>query len=244
MSTSQNSPDRRCIALARTTGERCRRWAIAGGRVCPKHGGGAPQVKAAARRRLQLDELKGNLGALLEELELDGQHRHPIEILLDAVHRCHSMAQVLGALVGGLSTDASAPPDGFGATALGVRLWGPNHLGDGAPHVLLNEYGVWLERSARASKLALDAGVDERRVRMAETMAEQLAAVLRGTADEIVSMVKRALGVEHRDIATVIEAKLATELPKMVRRNLETVVFASEQAADRERQLDSQRGSR
>ena len=31
----------------------CERWAIAGSTICPKHGGSAPQVKAAAKRRLE-----------------------------------------------------------------------------------------------------------------------------------------------------------------------------------------------
>lgn len=42
----------RCGATA-SSGEQCRRWAILGGSVCPTHGGSAPQVKAAARARLQ-----------------------------------------------------------------------------------------------------------------------------------------------------------------------------------------------
>ena len=36
----------------RRNGLRCRRWAIRGGFVCPLHGGAAPQVREAARRRL------------------------------------------------------------------------------------------------------------------------------------------------------------------------------------------------
>ena len=43
----------RCTATARTTGLRCRRGAIHGGTVCKKHGGAAPQVKKAARERLE-----------------------------------------------------------------------------------------------------------------------------------------------------------------------------------------------
>lgn len=43
---------RRCTATSQTTGERCRRYAIQGGHVCPHHGGNAPQVRAAANRRL------------------------------------------------------------------------------------------------------------------------------------------------------------------------------------------------
>jgi hypothetical protein len=42
----------RCTAH-RSDGEPCRAWAIRGGRVCAAHGGRAPQVRAAARRRLE-----------------------------------------------------------------------------------------------------------------------------------------------------------------------------------------------
>lgn len=50
----------------------CRNWAIKGGTVCPYHGGKAPQVKAAAQRRLQamLDP------ALVELNELIHQNAH------------------------------------------------------------------------------------------------------------------------------------------------------------------------
>jgi len=41
----------RCTAVAKTSGVRCKRPPIKGGTVCPKHGGSAPQVKAAAVRR-------------------------------------------------------------------------------------------------------------------------------------------------------------------------------------------------
>jgi hypothetical protein len=36
----------------RGDGSPCKRWSIRGGFVCPSHGGHAPQVRAAARRRL------------------------------------------------------------------------------------------------------------------------------------------------------------------------------------------------
>lgn len=42
----------RCRAH-RKSGERCKRYAIAGGWVCMAHGGAAPQVRAAALRRLE-----------------------------------------------------------------------------------------------------------------------------------------------------------------------------------------------
>lgn len=47
-----SKPDRQCTAKAKSTGKRCEQSAIRGGTVCWKHGGAAPQVKAAAERRL------------------------------------------------------------------------------------------------------------------------------------------------------------------------------------------------
>jgi hypothetical protein len=50
----------RCTAH-RTDGAPCRAWAIRGGRVCAAHGGRAPQVRDAARRRLESAALTGYL---------------------------------------------------------------------------------------------------------------------------------------------------------------------------------------
>lgn len=43
---------RKCTAH-KTNGQPCERWAIAGGRVCPSHGGRAAQVRRKARQRLE-----------------------------------------------------------------------------------------------------------------------------------------------------------------------------------------------
>ena len=45
---------RQCTGWVVKAGRRCRRSAIKGGTVCMSHGGAAPQVRAAARRRLEL----------------------------------------------------------------------------------------------------------------------------------------------------------------------------------------------
>lgn len=44
--------EHRCQAKSKQTGKRCGQVAIPGARVCVYHGGDAPQVKAAATRRL------------------------------------------------------------------------------------------------------------------------------------------------------------------------------------------------
>jgi hypothetical protein len=49
-----NSTDpRRCTALSRQTGKRCKNASIPGGRVCRYHGGAAPQVQKRVNERLR-----------------------------------------------------------------------------------------------------------------------------------------------------------------------------------------------
>lgn len=46
-------PERQCTATSKGTGERCGQWSAGPGiTVCHYHGGGAPQVKAAAMERI------------------------------------------------------------------------------------------------------------------------------------------------------------------------------------------------
>lgn len=49
----ESIPPVRCRAKSSRTGEACRNYAIVGGKVCHFHGGAAPQVKEAARRRIE-----------------------------------------------------------------------------------------------------------------------------------------------------------------------------------------------
>ena len=68
-------PPRQCVAIA-NAGEQCQHWAIVGATVCHKHGGKAPQIMKAAAQRITLAE------ALL-----NGDRRHPQEILASAMHQ-------------------------------------------------------------------------------------------------------------------------------------------------------------
>jgi len=49
---------KRCIAMAKRTGQRCGLARIPGTTVCAKHGGAAPQVRAAAARRVAEQKLR------------------------------------------------------------------------------------------------------------------------------------------------------------------------------------------
>jgi hypothetical protein len=60
----------RCTAH-RTNGQPCKRWAIRGATVCASHGGLAPQVRAAAARRIEasLDRAAVAVVRLMEDPE-------------------------------------------------------------------------------------------------------------------------------------------------------------------------------
>jgi hypothetical protein len=57
------------------------------------------------------------------------------------------------------------------------------HLGDGRPHVFVSMLREWTSELGRLSKLARDAGIDERRVRMNEAEGHFLASVIPAAVD-------------------------------------------------------------
>ena len=161
---------RHCTAKAKTTGVQCGGRPIKGANVCRHHGGSAGQVRRAAARPLQKQQLQGDLGRLLEELEMTASEKHPVQALTDALARCSAMVAITGARLGGLGMDPSKG---------GAQLYGKDHLGNHRPHVLTEMYGQWLDRLARVSKLCLDAKLDERQIRLEEQKAAMLVGVFR-----------------------------------------------------------------
>jgi hypothetical protein len=168
---ARSRPAVRCRAR-RSDGTPCAGYAIVGGTVCRAHGGAAAQVRTAADQRSTLARVEGQVVALLDALEVEAVH--PLDGLLEAVQRAGGMMRLLGQLLGRLHiTDNGS----------GEALYGPDHLGNARPHVLLALYGQWVDRYARACKLALDAGVDERMLRLAESDADRLFTAITGAME-------------------------------------------------------------
>lgn len=79
-------PRVQCRATSKTTGEQCGKLAIMGGTVCRVHGGAAPQVRDAARRRL-LDLVAPAIVALAEIVE-SSDERARLAAARDILDRC------------------------------------------------------------------------------------------------------------------------------------------------------------
>lgn len=141
-----------------TTRGPCKLPPIKGGVVCHIHGGSAPQVRAKANERLAVAEMHAELARIGRPVEVD-----PGEALLQVVW---ADAGNVGALR--LQVEALDPDDYAGAT-------GNKHkTNEAAPHVLVTMYRNALDDLARHSKMAIDAGIEERRVRIAERDTERL----------------------------------------------------------------------
>lgn len=97
------APHRRCKAMARSTGEQCKRRPIIGGTVCVMHGGAAPAVRAAALRR----KAEAEATALLELLwdPKAAPVTNPVTALQELAGRLQHSANVLGARLAGDDLD-------------------------------------------------------------------------------------------------------------------------------------------
>jgi hypothetical protein len=97
----------------------------------------------------------------------------PLDGLLEAVQMCGTMSRMFQLLVSELPeepyTDTIVSADGTPVEVERPGLWGHDHNWDQSAHILLELQQVWTDRYMRACKMALDAGIDERMVRNAES---------------------------------------------------------------------------
>ena len=162
---------RGCRSHRSASGEPCGNHPIPGGTVCRYHGGRAPQVQAAAARRLALEGVSREAGRLGLVLDVD-----PLDALVESVHEAAANVAVLRLELAELRVQVSAD----GAIAVPDPKTGRF---EARVHVLVALYNDERDRMVRYAKLCLDAGVDERRVRLAEAQGQLLARVVQAAVD-------------------------------------------------------------
>jgi len=168
----------RCTATKRN-GDQCGSWAVNGMKVCRMHGGASPQAKKAAARRLQEQaaaQAVATLGipvettpteALLEEVKWTAGH---VQWLRERVQEVEQDALVWGRkqekTVTGEDADGEPIPAIERTDAAGPSIW----------YELYTRERTHL---VRVCAEAIKAGVEERRVRLAESQGELVAQVIR-----------------------------------------------------------------
>lgn len=188
-SVGEVQEDRQCTAHRSSDGKRCQRWAIRGGTVCRTHGGAKAAVKAAAAKRVATavaeKEMRA-LGVILDDM-------HPLDALLGVVREAAGNVAVLRGFVSAIALDDPEASSGLTRADCDVRL---------------KMYGEWCDRLAKYSKLCLDAGVDERKVRMAEGQGAAIVAVIASVIDAPGA----GLTEEQRDAMRKVAARKLREL--------------------------------
>jgi len=181
----------KCTATSKQTGKRCGAWPIPGLTVCGHHGGRAPQAKAAATRRLDEDAARRQAARLGLSRDVA-----PGEALLEEVRRCAGLVDFFEQRVAELSDgddDGDVTPLVWGhveekveeTTAGQFPGTTRTRTESAQPSVWYQLYAAERDRLVKASTAALKAGVEERRVRLAEQQGALVAAVIRRVLERL-----------------------------------------------------------
>ena len=172
----------RCAAKRRN-GEGCGAWAVKGATVCRMHGGSSPQARAAAARRVQEEKAAKAAQRLAQPIETD-----PSQALLDLVSSAAGEVAYWRNRVDEIQDrDEKRLTSGLTKITEGKDRGGVTTLRT-VETVAAIEYRMWVdaqERLARYATAALRAGVEERRVRIAEDQGALVAQVIRRILDRL-----------------------------------------------------------
>lgn len=184
--------DRRCTARSKRSGQRCRKLAVRGATVCATHGGSAPQVRAAAARRVARDDALAAASSELARLGGGWVDVDPLEGLM----RLYQEAEWNVAVYRAALTDLDVAVEMDGAIAIPEQVVefekGGTHV-PAAFHILVEGYNRERDRAAKYAKQCLDAGVDERRLQVAEGDAQRFGRAFAATLDRLAEKLTPAL---------------------------------------------------
>lgn len=180
---------KRCTATAKTTGQPCGNWAIPGAPTCRFHGSANARSRQAAARRLAEAEAARQVATLGLPIDIT-----PTDALLEEVRWTAGHVAWLRGKVAELDPEPGrVTDDGHNpGTAL---TWGTTKVkigGDDAGITAEAKPSIWYELYARerdhlvkVAGAALKAGVEERRVRLAEQQGDLVALAITRILDAL-----------------------------------------------------------
>jgi hypothetical protein len=175
---------------------------LGGGTVCVKHGVNQA-VRAAVKRRIAGARYGSEVAALAKELGDEiGPDPSSIDVLVASVRQAWVRAAVFDLYV-----------------SEQVRPWGPDHLGDNRMTAAEEGLRYWSTEAARRAKLAVDAGVETKRIEREERAVDDLVTAMSGFADSLGQALELAMTAAGIDVAVVRQAMTAAR-PAAFRRAL------------------------
>jgi hypothetical protein len=189
--------------------------------ACAFHGGLMPVVKAAAAERLV--DYRANRA--LQAMAMPIRDADPEQTLLDLVAEAAGNVAFLGHQVmelAGVDVTEADRVNGplwkrLTGYSKGSALFGPqiDVDKDGGEHIvgevergMVKLYGQWADRLAKYAKMALDAGIEKRRVEMAERHGEQVVIVINnvlvrmGISGDRLAEARTMVAAEFRQLAS------------------------------------------
>lgn len=190
---------KRCTATAKSTGERCRHRAMTGANVCRHHGGRAPQVKAAAAKRLAV-------AAARRRLDIP-EHVDPRDALAEELARTIAWVRWLGVQVDAVDDTALI----WGRTKAVAKIPAPEVTEEAKTSMWWTMLVEQRKHLVEVAKAAHACGVEDRLVEIKMRQAEVLVSIVTGmVADLGLDMADpkvRATVATHLRRGEAIEAK-------------------------------------
>lgn len=172
---------RRCQAKSnRAEGGQCRRWAMKGQTVCPTHGGRAPQNRAAAERRQTEERIEKELATYGRPIETT-----PTEALLEEVKWTAGHVAWLRQRIGELEQDQLSWGKTEEVDKGSGEFAGTDITHAAAPPVLLDLYQRERTHLVKVCATAISAGIEERRVRLAQAQGDLIAGVIQAILGDL-----------------------------------------------------------
>lgn len=171
----------KCTGHSSRTGKPCKQNPIDGLTVCKFHGGGTKAARAAGARRVTEAAATAEAARFATRRDI-----HPADALLELVQWTagevdywRTKVDQLGddELAGMLTTKTEVGQDKGQPTALTTK--------EAAEHIYLRMLAKASDRLATYAAAALRAGVDERRIRLAEAQGNAVAMVIRRILDAL-----------------------------------------------------------
>ncbi len=192
-------PDKSKCAGRRSNGEPCGKWPMHGQRVCNTHGGSSPQAKAAAERRLQTAQAEQAVATYGLPREID-----PREALLEEVYRAAGAVDWLRAQVERLTAEQVIWGKAEEVEKQAGEFPGVDTTHKAAVHVWVELYNRERKHLVDVAKVAIAAGIEERRVRLAEQQGALLAGVIKNILGDL-------------DLSPEQQAMIGTVVPRHLR---------------------------
>ena len=184
----------RCGAKTRAGGT-CGRIPMRGQKRCDMHGGKVPAVRAAAKRRLARAELEDLISTQAPPIEVE-----PHTAILAMIHAAAGRVAFWQRIV----DDLDAGELTWGTTKVKTGGHDTGRTEEARPHIAYTSLREESDRLVKYADVALRAGVEAERVRIAREDGQQIARVLVGFLERV--------GLDRDEAARAALAETLTEV--------------------------------